>query len=128
MIMGRRTFASIGRALPGRESIVVSRDPALALPSGVFRAADPEAALALATARAAAMDAAAISLIGGAGLFETMMPRVDRLHVTHVDLAPAADTFFPSVDWARWGETARRVPARHPKDEARCVFVDYARA
>ena len=128
MIMGRRTFDSIGQALPGRESIVVSRDPALALPAGVFHAAGPEAALILAVERAAAMGAASISLIGGAGLFETMMPRVERLHITYVDLAPAADTFFPAIDWASWRETSRFVPPRHARDEAPCVFVDYARA
>ena len=128
MIMGRRTFKSIGKALPGRETIVVSRDRSLALPQGVFCAADSEAALALATARADAMGASSMSLIGGAALFATMMPQVDRLHVPYVDLTPAADTFFPPIDWTCWRETSRRVPPRHPDDEAACVFVDYARA
>ena len=128
MIMGRRTFASIGRALPGRESIVVSRDAALSLPAGVYRAASPQAALDLAESRAVAMGANDISLIGGATLFAAMMAQVDRLYMTIVDLAPEADTFFPAIDPAIWRETARHVPVPHADDEATCVFVDYVRS
>lgn len=128
MIMGRRTFESIGRALPGRESIVVSHDPSLALPDGVFRAADPDAALAFAASRAAAMGAGAMTLIGGATLFTAMMSATDRLHMTFVDRAPEADTFFPPIDPALWREISRAIPPRHPRDEADCVFVDYVRA
>ena len=128
MIMGRRTFESIGRALPGRESIVVSRDPTSPVPRGVFRAPDPERALALAEEHAPAMGAHAISLIGGASLFAALMPRVTRLHVTIIDLAPEADTFFPPIDPAVWREVSRTIPPRHPGDEAGCVFVDYVRA
>lgn len=127
MIMGRRTFASIGKALPGRESIVVSRDAALPLPSGVHRAASPDGALVLANARATAMDAAEISLIGGATLFDLLMDRTDRLYITFIDLAPPADTFFPPIDPSIWRETRRHVPERHRNDEAGCTFVDYVR-
>lgn len=127
MVMGRRTFESIGRALPGRESIVVSRNATLPLPSGVHRAASPDGALVLANARATAMDAAEISLIGGSALFDLMIDKTDRLYMTFVDLAPPADTFFPPIDPAIWRETSRRVPERHPKDEAGCTFVDYVR-
>ncbi len=128
MIMGRRTFAAIGRALPERESIVVSRDPALGLPPGVHRAATPGAALALARARAVAMAAPRITLIGGAALFAAMEGCVDRLHLTLVELSPDADTFLPPIDPAVWRETGRRVPPRHRGDEAACVFIDYERA
>lgn len=128
IIMGRKTFQSIGRNLPGRESIVVSRDQALYLPGGVFRAADGDTALEIAEARAAAMKAEEIALIGGATLFETMMPRVDWLYMTFVDLAPEADVFFPALDEAAWRETSRVTPPRRPNDEAACIFVDYVRA
>ena len=127
MIMGRRTFESIGRPLPGRDSIVVTGNAAFAVPAGVFVVGDPAAAVALAETRAATMGAAAISLIGGATLFSTMLPLVERLHVTVVDLAPEADTFFPPIDPAVWCETSRVSPSRDPGDEAACVFVDYAR-
>ena len=127
MIMGRRTFEAIGRALPGRESIVVTRGAGLNFPAGVRRAADPDAALALARERAAAMRAQTITLIGGATLFVSMMPHVDRLAMTIVDLAPDADTFFPAIEPSIWAEVGRHVPPRHDRDEATCVFVDFAR-
>ncbi len=127
MIMGRRTFASIGRALPGRESVVVSGDPGFVPPAGVHLARAPGAALALARERAAAMGAAVVTLIGGATLYAALMDETERLHLTLIDLAPAADTFFPPLDAAAWRETGRLAPERRPRDEAACVFIDYAR-
>ncbi|MCX8252354.1 Dihydrofolate reductase type 3 [Beijerinckiaceae bacterium RH AL1] len=127
MIMGRRTWDSIGRPLPGRESLVVTRDPSLDLPQGVWRSASPEDALRLAQTRAAAMGAASVSLIGGAALFGALLDRVDRLALTFVDLAPDGDTFFPPIDPAAWQEVSRIVPQRHSGDEAACTFVDYVR-
>ena len=126
MIMGRRTWESIGRNLPGRESIVVSRGT-LDLPESVHPAADPESALSMAEERAEAMEAPAIALIGGAALFEALMPRADRLAMTFVDLRPEADTFFPPIDPYAWREAGRSVPPRHARDEAACTFVDYIR-
>ncbi len=125
MIMGRRTFESIGKALPGRESIVVSRRRLADLPAGVHAATGPEAALALAEARAVAMDAAEIALIGGAALFEAMMPQLDRLYLTIVDLRPDADTFLAAPDPYVWRETRRQRPLRQPGDESDCVFLDF---
>ena len=128
MIMGRRTFESIGRVLPGRDSIVVSHDRGLDLPDRAFWAPDPDAALQIAARRAEAMGAGTVSLIGGSRLFEALMPVTDRLHLTWVDLSPEADTFFPPIDPAMWRETARIAAPRHADDEAACVFVDYLRA
>ncbi len=127
MIMGRRTWDSIGRNLPGRESVVVSRGSP-DLPEGASSATDPQSALAVAAARAEAMGAPAIALIGGAVLFEALMPRADRLALTFVDLRPEADTFFPPIDPYTWREAGRRAPPRHGRDEAACTFVDYVRA
>lgn len=126
MIMGRRTFESIGRALPGRESIVVTSRP-LPPRQAVFHAASPAEALELAAIRAAAMGADEISLIGGAGLFDALLPRTGRLYLTQVDLQPEGDTFFPAVDPADWREIAREVPPRHPEDEAGCLFLAFER-
>lgn len=127
MIMGRRTWQSIGRSLPGRESIVVSRGAPADLPPGAHRACGPDEALAIAHGRAEVMAAPAIALIGGATLFAVMMPRADRLAMTFVDLRPTADTFFPPIDPIAWREATRIVPPRHAGDEAACVFVDYVR-
>jgi dihydrofolate reductase len=127
MIMGRLTHESIGRVLPGRESIVVTRAGHGPPAPGLFYAGDLQEALRLGQERAAAMGAAEIMLIGGAQLFAAMMPRAERLRLTLVDLAPEADVFFPAIDPAVWREEARETPARHPGDEAACVFVDFRR-
>jgi dihydrofolate reductase len=127
MIMGRLTFEAIGRALPGRESIVVTRSHDFMPAPDVWQAKNPDEALALAQQRASAMGADAVILAGGATLFDHMMPIIDRLRVTFIDLAPEADTFFPSIDPAIWREETRVLAPRQPKDEAACVFVDYAR-
>jgi dihydrofolate reductase len=127
MIMGRLTFEAIGRALPGRESIVVTRAAGLLPQPGVWVADSPEQALALAQQRAEAMGADEVVLAGGATLFTSMMPIIDRLRMTFIDLAPAADTFFPPIDPAIWQEESRVIAPRDPKDEAACVFVDYLR-
>ena len=127
MIMGRLTFEAIGRALPGRESIVVTRSPGLSPQPGVWVAGSPEQALALARERAGAMGVDDIVLAGGATLFDRMMPIVDRLRMSFIDLAPAADTFFPPIDPAIWREEGRVIAPRQPQDEAACVFVDYVR-
>ena len=128
MIMGRRTYESIGKALPGRESIVVSRRARAMLPVGVHAADSAERALAVADQRATAMDAAEIALVGGATLFEALLPLCARIHLTIVDLRPAADTFFGALDPFVWREVARSTPARHPRDEADCLFLDYERS
>jgi dihydrofolate reductase len=127
MIMGRLTFESVGCVLPGRESIVVTRSGQVSAAPGLFLAENPQEALRLGRERAAAMGAAEVVLVGGAQLFAALMPSVQRLRLTFVDLAPSADVFFPAVDPAVWREEARHVPARHPGDEAPCVFVDFVR-
>ncbi len=128
MIMGRRTHDTIGKALPGRESIVVSRRAHVEPPSGVHLVTNLNNALAVADRRAAAMGASEIALIGGAKLFEALLPFCARIHLTIVDLRPAADTFFGPLDPYVWQEVARLTPPRHSRDEADCVFIDYAPA
>ncbi len=66
-------------------------------------------------------------LAGGAALFAAMMADVERLRMSLIDLAPEADTFFPSIDPAVWREVEHRVPPRLPADEASVAFVDYLR-
>lgn len=103
MIMGRTTYESIGRPLPGRTSIVLSRDPAWAA-EGVEAAVDLPAAL----TRAAELDDE-VFLIGGAQVYAAALEAgsVDRMVVTHVQLSPEGDAFFPEIDDETWRETAR---------------------
>lgn len=102
IVMGRRTFESIGRPLPGRRTLVVTTDPA-------WRHAGCERAGSLDEAIALCAGAPEVFVVGGARLYDAALPRADRLIVTEIDLeVPDADTFFPPVDPARWRCTDRR--------------------
>lgn len=103
LVMGRATYESIGKPLPGRTSIVLTRDRS-------WRADGVEIAhtLADALARAAELDDE-VYLIGGAQVYAEALAEglVDRMVVTHVHLAPEGDAWFPDIDWPEWTETAR---------------------
>lgn len=99
VVMGRRTFDSIGRPLPGRTNIVVSRQPGLAI-DGVIVAGSLDAALAAAGA------APEIVVIGGAEIFRQALARTDTIHLTRVQACVDGDVFFPELDPAKWREVA----------------------
>ena len=100
LVMGRRTFESIGRALPGRRTIVVTRDPTWHHP-GV------ESAHSFAEAVALAGPADEVFVAGGAQIYAEAMPFAHRLLVTEVDAEPEGDTFFPAWERADWHEELR---------------------
>jgi dihydrofolate reductase len=127
ILMGRRTYESIGRPLPGRISVVVSREPDFAQTADVRGAGDIATGLALAAAAAAELGASSIALIGGADLFAALIDRVARLHLTLVDLTPPGDRFFPPIDWSHWREMRRNAHAPGNGDEAAFTFVDFER-
>ena len=106
VVMGRKTFLSIGKPLKGRSNIVVSRDPQFAAP-GMLVAPSIEAALAAARGDALRRGADAIAVIGGADLYAQIMDRADRLVITHVHLQPEGDTKFPTIDPLHWRERER---------------------
>lgn len=95
LIMGRRNHASIGRALPGRKNIVLTRDP-LFFAEGCQVANTPEQALALAEG------ADEIMVIGGAEIYRLFLPRTDRMYLTWVDSDDDGDTYFPDYDPDEW--------------------------
>jgi dihydrofolate reductase len=127
IIMGRKTFASLGRVLPGRETIVVTRDAGFTAPPGVFVAASVEAALQLAKARAQALGADEVIVAGGGEIFAALFDRLDRLYVTFVALAPPGDAFFPPIDGSKWQEMRREYHTPEKGDEAAFVFAEYVR-
>ncbi len=127
VIMGRKTFASLGRVLPGRETIIVTRDSTFVPPPSVFVAADVEEALALGKSRAEVLGAKEIILAGGGEIFRALIDRVDRLYVTFVALSPPGDAFFPPIDWSKWQEVSRQEHAPQKGDDAAFAFVDYVR-
>jgi dihydrofolate reductase len=128
LVMGRKTFASLGRALPGRETIVVTRDPNFKPPAGVYVASDVDAALALAEDRAQALGAAEIIIAGGGEIYAALIDRLDRLHMTFVHCAPAGDAFFPPLDWSHWREIFREDRAAEKDGDAAYAWVDYIRS
>jgi dihydrofolate reductase len=129
LLMGRKTFDSIGRALPGRETIVVTRrrDFKSEISESVHVARNLGDALALAQVRAAAMGADEIILAGGAELYQSLIDRVQRMHLTFVDLAPDGDVRFPKIDWSQWQEEQRLRPQPQANDDASFTFVDFYR-
>lgn len=109
IVMGRRTYESIGRLLPGRTTVIVTRQPDYAVPGAIVAHSLRDAI------NAAARDSE-IFVIGGAELFREALPLADRLHLTTVDAEPPGDTVMPPIDLAGWKETAREhhpVDARH---------------
>jgi dihydrofolate reductase len=99
LVMGRRTFESIGRPLPGRRTVVVTRDRKWRH-DGVEVVHSPEDALALLTGEN-------VVLAGGGELYRHVWDRVETLEITHIDRVVDGDTTLPSIDPARWVETAR---------------------
>jgi len=126
LVMGRKTFESIGRVLEGRDVIVVTRQPDFA-PDRVFVAPDFEAALKLAESRAKARDADEICIVGGGEIYAAAMPFTDRLYVTEVAAAPEGDTFFPEIPPAEWAAISREPIARSEGDTATGEHIVYER-
>jgi dihydrofolate reductase len=122
MIMGRKTYESIGRPLDGRDTIVVTRQPKFAA-AGVHRAGSIEEAIALGARLAAGRDVGEIAVIGGEAIFHATLPVADRIYLTRVHAAPAGDTRFPAPDPAIWRETAREPMQRTPKDDFAADFI-----
>ncbi len=110
MIMGRRTFESIGRPLPGRRSIVVTRDPSFTAPGAVI-VGSVEKAIELAESAARELrpgEPEEIMVIGGGQIYRQLLDRADRLEITHVDADVAGDTTFPEIVPTLWREAARQ--------------------
>jgi dihydrofolate reductase len=111
VIMGRRTFESIGRPLPGRQSIVVSGTLAAPPVPGVELARSLDDAIRIAAAAADAPGPAFV--IGGAALYAAAIPRARTMHLTHVDEPVEGDVLFPAYDRSAWRQTAE---VRHERD------------
>jgi dihydrofolate reductase len=126
VLMGRKTFVSIGKPLPGRTNIVVSRDPGFN-PDGVIVVRDLEQALRVARDDAERRGVGEIAAIGGTDIFTQLLPLADRLEITHVHVRPEGDTYFPPIDATQWHPVARSDHPAGPQDEAGFSFVTYAR-
>jgi dihydrofolate reductase len=126
LLMGRKTFQSIGRPLPGRETVVLTRDPSFAA-LGVQVANDWGEALARAADLGAATGAAETMVVGGAEIYALALPAAARLHLTLVHASPEGDVIFPPFDWAAFRELRREDHGAGPDDEHPFTFVDLER-
>jgi dihydrofolate reductase len=126
IVMGRKTFESIGKPLPERTNIVVTRDAAWRMP-GTVSAASLEAALQLAREDAGKRGAEEIMVIGGSDIFTAAMPLADRLEITHVHASPEGDVFFPEIDPQLWREMSRIEHPAGPEDSASFAVAVYQR-
>jgi dihydrofolate reductase len=126
VIMGRKTYGSIGKPLPGRTIIVVSRDRAFAAP-GVLAAPSLEAALAAARGEALRRDTQDIIIAGGGDIYAQAMPLAARLEITYMHRAVDGDAYFPPIDRRFWHEIARDEHAAATGDDAAFAFVTYER-
>jgi len=108
VIMGRKTHETVGKALPGRRNIVVSRQADLVLPDGCELVASLDEALELVA------DAPEIMVIGGAQIYKLAMPKAQRMYLTFIDLNVEGDMFFPAWNESLWFEGKRE---RHSADD-----------
>ena len=109
LVMGRKTYDSIGRPLPGRTNIVITRDVSWCAP-GVEVATSLDDALSL--ARKACTDSGVdeVMVIGGEQIYRMTIAVADRLYVTEVDTEIAGDAFFPTIDNKQWQRTSVQLP------------------
>ena len=119
IVMGRRTWESLGRPLPDRENVVVSRDPA-------FRAPGCIVVRSLDDALAGGTLPLPVFCIGGAKLYADALPRADRLYLTEIGAIFEGDTRMPPIDFGAWRERSRRDEV-DPASGLHYAFVEYAR-
>jgi len=120
IVMGRKTYESINRLLPGRTTVIVTRQPDYSVPGAIVAHSIEEA-----------LDAcrgdSECFVIGGADLFSATLPVADRLYLTVVDAEPAGDTFMPSFDMSQWHETSSQSFVRDEKHAHAYRFTIYDR-
>jgi dihydrofolate reductase len=126
VIMGRKTYESIGKPLKDRTNIVLTSDLGLVAP-GATLATSMDAALAYAHKDAEKRGVDEIMVIGGSDVFADTMPLASLLEITHVHAAPEGDAYFPPIDTKAWRETVRQTYRGGPDDDASFTVVTYIR-
>lgn len=122
LVMGRNTYESIGRLLPGRTTIIMTRNANYSV-EGALIAGDLPQALAL--AKAAGDDE--VFVVGGGQVYQHALPHAQRIYATRIHTQLSGDTFFPEVDWERWQLTGSTTHPADSKNDYAYSFEDYQR-
>lgn len=125
IVMGRKTYDSIGRPLPGRTNIVITRDASWSAP-GVEVAQTLETALELGATACDAAGAEEIMVIGGEQIYRMTLDAADRLYLTQVDADVEGDAFFPEIDPKIWNQVSVLVPEKTDAHPYRFLILDRA--
>ena len=120
LIMGRHTHESIGRPLPGRKNIIISRDPA-------YKAEGCIVVGSIKSALQAAEKVDEVMVMGGASLYEQLLPQTDRLYLTQVHASLSGDTWFPDWDKTQWQQISREDHDADNKNNYPYSFIRYKR-
>ncbi len=124
IIMGRKTWESIGRPLPNRDNIIISRNKNFNL-EGAILASSPEEAITIAKQKAKENGADEIMIIGGGYIYNEFIATSDRLYITEVDIEVEGDAFFPKIDSSKFKEVKREEKSKEPDDDAYHSMVIY---
>ncbi len=127
IIMGRKTFDSIGRALPGRDNIVVTRNAGF-VADGVFTARSIEAAIKLGQECAAQNGADEVCIIGGGEIYAQSLAEADRIYLTRIDAEIDGDAFFPEIEEGEWHWRRESAAEKNERNEYDCEFFILDRA
>lgn len=126
VLMGRKTFLSIGKPLPGRETIVLTRDPTFR-PDGVHMAHSLEEALSTGQRLGKSLGADSVTVAGGAEIYRQALPLAERLELTLVHATPEGDALFPEWDRSAFVADGRRSHPAGPEDEHPFTFATFRR-
>jgi len=120
VIMGRKTFESIGKALPGRLNFVITSNPKKVAHYNICPVKDLEQAI-----NKAALTGKDIFIIGGGSIYKQSMDLADRLIITHVNYTGSADTFFPEINWDDWQKVSKEKFEKNDKNNYDFKVITY---
>ena len=115
VLMGRRTYESIGKPLPDRRNIILSRDPA-------FQAIGCETYTSYECVLECLTEEVEVMVIGGSSIYSRFLPFADRLFLTYVDTVSGADVFFPKIDYSSWEQVESKYIPADSKNDHDCKF------
>ena len=124
IIMGRKTWDSIGRPLPNRDNIIISRNINLEIEGGII-CLSPDKAISIAKIKANERGCEEIMVIGGGYIYQEFMNIADKLYITEVDLEIEGDAYFPKIDQELFKEISREERNKDPEDNAYHSLVIY---